>query len=413
MPDIDALLKRIRLAEDTTLERKQVLLAGDKVIAPTCHAFADELASFANTRGGTILLGVDDKSHAITGIPIEKLDAVEGWVQEICNDTVKPPLDALIRKISLPDPGGDDVPIIRVDLSRSLFVHKSPGGYFRRVGSAKREMGTDVLARLLQERSQSRMIRFDESPVIKASPDCLEAGLVHRFLRHDAVADLAMLRKLRVVADDDDGNPWATVGGILLCTREPEQWLPHARIQAVCYAGTRRDINYQLDARDCGGPLDQQVIEALHFARRNMRVAASKGLARVDRPQFSERALFEALVNAVAHRDYAMAGAQIRFHLFQDRVEFHVPGALANTLTPDSMELRQYSRNELIVSLLTRCEAPDQSGGARSHMMERRGDGVPIILNESRELSGRKPEYTVIDESELRLVIRAAQAAPE
>lgn len=409
MPDIDPLLKHIRLGEDATLEFKQILLSGEKVIAPTCNAFADELASFANTRGGTILLGVDDRSHAVTGIPVEKLDAVEGWVQEICNDTVKPPLDALIRKISLPGSGGDDVPIIRVDLPRSLFVHKSPGGYFRRVGSAKREMGTDVLARLLQERNQSRVIRFDESSVSKASPDCLDDALVQRFLRHGSVVDLTMLRKLRVVADDEDGIPWATVGGILLCTREPEQWLPHARIQAVCYAGTRRDINYQLDARDCGGPLDQQVMEALHFARRNMRVAASKGLARIDRPQFSERALFEALVNAVAHRDYTMAGAQIRFHLFQDRVEFHVPGALANTLTPDSMELRQYSRNELIVSLLTRCRVPDQSDGARSHMMERRGDGVPIILNESRELSGRTPDYAVIDEAELRLVIWAAQ----
>ena len=409
MQDVDALVKRIRLGEDATLEFKQVLLDRDKVIGPTRNAFADELASFANTRGGTVLMGVDDKSHAITGIPIEKLDAVESWVQEICNDTVKPPLDALIRKIYLPGPGGDDVPIIRVDLSRSLFVHKSPGGYFRRVGSAKREMGTDVLARLLQERSQSRVIRFDESPVSKASPDCLDDGLVRRFLRHDAVVDLAMLRKLRVVADDENGAPWATVGGILLCTHTPEQWLPQARIQAVSYAGTRRDINYQLDARDCGGPLDQQVIEALHFACRNMRVAASKGLARLDRPQFSERALFEALVNAVAHRDYSMAGARIRFHLFQDRVELHVPGALANTLTPDSMELRQYSRNELIVSLLTRCQVPDQSDGARSHMMERRGDGVPIILNDSRQLSGHTPEYTVIDESELRLIIWAAQ----
>ena len=409
MQDSDALLKRIRLGEDATLEFKQVLLSGDKVIGPKRNAFADELASFANTSGGTILLGVDDKSHTIIGIPIEKLDAVESWVQEICNDTVKPPLDALIRKISLPGPSGDDVPIILIDLSRSLFVHKSPGGYFRRVGSAKREMGTDVLARLLQERSQSRVIRFDESLVTRASPDCLDDGLVRRFLRHDTVVDLTTLRKLRVVADDEDGAPWATVGGILLCTREPEQWLPHARIQAVSYAGTRRDINYQLDARDCEGPLDQQVIEALHFARRNIRVAASKGLARLDRPQFSERALFEALVNAVAHRDYSMAGAQIRFHLFQDRIELHVPGALANTLTPDSMELRQYSRNELVVSLLTRCQVPDKSNGARSHMMERRGDGVPIILNESRELSGRTPEYTVIDESELRLVIWAAQ----
>lgn len=413
MQEIDALLKRIRLGEDATLEFKQVLLDGDKVIGPKRNAFADELASFANTRGGTILLGVDDKSHAIVGISIAKLDAVEGWVQEICNDTVKPPLDALIRKISLPGPVGDDVPVIRIDLSRSLFVHKSPGGYFRRVGSAKREMSPDVLARLLQERSQSRVIRFDESPVSKASPDCLDDELVHRFLRHDAVVDPAMLRKLRVVADDEDGTPWATVGGILLCTQEPEQWLPHARIQSVSYAGTRRDINYQLDARDCGGPLDRQVMEALHFARRNMRVAASKGLARLDHLQFSERALFEALVNAVAHRDYSMAGAQIRFHLFQDRVELYVPGALASTLTPDSMALRQYSRNELIVSLLTRCQVPDQRDGARSHMVERRGDGVPIILNESRELSGRTPEYTVVDESELRLIIWADQTAPE
>ena len=409
MPDIDELLKRIRLGEDATLELKQVFLAGDRVVGPKRHDFADELASFANSRGGTVLLGVDDKTRAITGVPIQKLDVVEGWVHEICSDTVKPPLDALIRKINLPGPGGDDVPIICVDLTRSLYVHKSPGGYFRRIGSAKREMRPDALARLFQERSQSRVIRFDESPVVKASPDCLDDGLVRRFLRHSAVVDLTMLHKLRVVADDEDGIPWITVGGILLCTHQPEQWLPHARIQAVSYAGTRRDINYQLDARDCGGPLDQQVMEALHFARRNMRVAASKGLVRRDRPQFSERALFEALVNAVAHRDYSMAGAQIRFHLFQDRVEFHVPGNLANTLTPDSMELRQYSRNELIVSLLTRCQMPGQSDGARSHMMERRGDGVPIILNDSRELSGRTPEYTLIDESELRLIIWAAQ----
>ena len=413
MQDVDKLLRRIRLGEDATLKFKQVFLDGDKIIGPKRHDFADKLASFANTRGGTVLLGVDDKSRGIVGIPIQKLDIVEAWVHEVCSDTVQPPLDALIRKISLPGPAGNDLPIIRVDLSRSLYVHKSPGGYFRKIGSAKREMRPDALARLFQERSQSRVIRFDELPVLKASPGCLDDQLVRRFFRHGAAVDLTMLRKLRVVADDEDGIPRATVGGIMLCTREPEQWLPHARIQAVSYAGARYDINYQLDARDCGGPLDQQVIEALNFARRNMRVAASKGLARLDHPQFSERALFEALVNAVAHRDYSMAGAQIHFHLFQDRIEFHVPGALANTLTPDNMELRQYSRNELIVSLLTRCHVPDQSDDARSHMMERRGDGVPIILNDSQEVSGRTPEYTVIDESELQLIIWAAQHKSE
>ena len=193
-----------------------------------------------------------------------------------------------------------------------------------------------------------------------------------------------------------------------MCTHAPDNWLPHAQIQAVSYAGERNDINYQTDARDLGGPLDSQVVEALHFLDRNMLVNAAKEVARRERPQFSERALFEALVNAVAHRDYSMAGARIRLHMFRNRIELYVPGSLANTLTPDSMHLRQYSRNELIVSLLARCRVPSSTTLDRTHMMERRGDGVPIILEESYALSGDYPEYTLIDDSELRLVIWSA-----
>jgi predicted HTH transcriptional regulator len=167
-------------------------------------------------------------------------------------------------------------------------------------------------------------------------------------------------------------------------------------------------MNYQNDARDLGGPLDAQVFEAMHFVRRNMRMGATKTTARVERPQYSERAVFEALVNAVAHRDYSMAGARVRLHLFRDRIELYVPGDLANTLTPDSMDLRQYSRNELIVSLLARCPASAAGDVGRSRLMDRRGDGVPIIIDESIAFSGRKPEYTLIDNGELRLVIWAA-----
>ena len=111
-------------------------------------------------------------------------------------------------------------------------------------------------------------------------------------------------------------------------------------------------------------------------------------------------------VNAVAHRDYSLAGSRIRLHLFGDRLELYVPGDLANTLSPDSLHLRQANRNELIVSLLARCPAP--SGLGRTHLMNRRGDGVPIIREECRHLSGRLPEYCMVDDSELRLVIRAA-----
>ncbi len=416
MDSLDDLSRRIRLGEDSELELKRVLLAGARVTDPGRGDFADELAAFANGRGGTLVLGVDDKTREILGLPIEHLDAVERWVREICNDSVKPALDAVIRKLELPDSTGKLVPFIRVDVDRSLFVHKSPGGYFRRLGSSKREMPSDVLARLFQERSQSRVIRFDESPVPGTSPAEIDHQLARRFVREGAEPTDALLRKLRIVADDGDGIPRITVTGVLLCTPDPQRWMPHAQIQAVSYAGDRRDVNYQSDARDIGGPLDVQVMEALHFVRRNMRVQAAKATMRVEFAQFSERAIFEAIVNAVAHRDYSMAGARVRLHLFGNRIELYVPGGLANTLTPDSMHLRQYNRNELVVSLLARCPVGTDEALGRSFLMDRRGDGVPIILEEGTRLSGRAPEYSVIDDSELRLVIWAAavlKAGPE
>ncbi len=399
------LARRIRLGEDSRLELKRVEIAGQRVKGPQRADFADELAAMANGRGGTAVLGVDDRSREVIGIPLDDLDVVEGWVRDICNDSVNPPLDADIRKLTLADSSGEWVPVIRIDIAPSLFVHASPGGYFRRIGSSKRRMAPDALARLMQERSYTRLIRFDETVVPRTAPSDLDYALTQRFVRAGPTEDT--LRKLRIVADDGDGAERLTLAGALLCTRAPQRWLPHAYIQAVGYAGERTDVDYQTDSRDIGGPLDEQVAEALHFVRRNMLVRAAKETARSERPQFSERAVFEALVNAVAHRDYSVAGSRIRLHLFADRLELYVPGALANTLTPDSLHLRQASRNELVVSLLARCPAP--GGLGRSRLMDRRGDGVPIIRDECERLSGRLPEYSLLDESELRLVMRAAE----
>ncbi len=403
----DNLLDRIRLGEDSTLELKSVNVSGPRVKSPNRHDFADELAAMANSRGGTVVLGVDDASKEVIGIPLNHLDIVEGWAREICNDSVKPALDADIRKFTLNDSDGHSVPIVRIDVARSLFVHKSPGGYFRRIGSSKREMSPDFLARQFQERSYSRLIQFDETIVPGTARSDLHYELARRFTSTDPIDDT--LRKLRIIASDSDGSEGLTVAGVLLCTANPQTWLPHAYVQAVSYAGERTDIDYQTDERDILGPLDKQVFEALHFIKRNMLVQAIKTNARSERPQFSERAVFEALVNAVAHRDYSMPGSRIRLHLFADRLELYVPGSLSNTMTPDSLHLRQSSRNELIVSLLARCQAP--TGLDRSHLMDRRGDGVPIIRDECERLSGCLPEYSLLDESELRLVIKAADSS--
>ncbi|MEW6246513.1 MAG: ATP-binding protein [Nitrospirota bacterium] len=404
----EELIEKIRLGEDSVFELKSVRFRGQKLAEPKRDDLADELAAFSNTAGGVLLLGVDAKTRDVEGIPIERLDAVEAVLREICNDSLKPPLTAQIVRMTLPDSVGTERAVIKVEVPHSLFVHKSPGGYFERIGSSKREMSPEKLARLFQQRSQARIIRFDEQAVPQTTPDTLVKELWERFAAELRDDPLVLLSKLKLITKDERGAWRATVGGVLLCSDQPEQWLPGACIEAVHYRSERPDSNYQEDARTITGPLDAQIREALAFVQRNMRIAAVKSPGRVEIPQYSLRAVFEAVVNAVAHRDYSMHGSKIRLFMFPDRLELYSPGALANTLTVDSLPLRQATRNELIASLLAKCPVAVDLDVGRGRLMDKRGEGVPIILEESRKLSGKLPEYTLLDESELRLTIYAA-----
>lgn len=403
---VPELLEKIRLGEDSLLELKSVRFQGSKLLISR-DELADELAAFANARGGVCVLGVEDGSRGVEGIPLERLDEVEAFVRQILNDSIRPPLDASIVKVSLPDATGGQQPVLRVDVPHSPFVHQSPGGYLRRIGSSKRQIPPDALARLFQQRSQARLIRFDEQAVPGARWHDLDEELWRRFLGDETEAEQVTLRKLRILTEDAEGEERASVAGVLMGSRSPERWLPGARIEAVRYRGTERDANYQVDAEPITGPADAQIRRAVAFVDRTMRHSAVKIPERWEIPQFSIRAVFEAVVNAVAHRDYSIHGSKIRLFVFDDRLELYSPGALPNSLTLESLPLRQSTRNELLTTLLGR--VPVQWQGTtrlgRGYFIEKRGEGVPIILRESRELSGRAPEYRLIDDSELLLTI--------
>jgi predicted HTH transcriptional regulator len=404
------LINKIRLGEDSYLEFKTVRFRGNKITGPSRNDLADELAAFANADGGVLLLGVDDKTKEIDGIPLDKLDIADRFLQGICNDSVKPPLSVNVLRMELPDTLGEERPVIIIDIPQSLFVHKSPGGYFRRQGSSKRELTPDLLARLFQQRSQSRMIRFDEQPVAGTSMENLDESLWKRFIGTSFEDSETVLKKLRIIAVDNEGIDRATVGGLLMCSRRPNEWLSGAFIEAVFYRGTEMDSNYQLDARKITGPLDRQIMEALYFVKRNMTIGAIKRPGRIDIPQFSLRALFEAVVNAVAHRDYSIHGSKIRLFMFKDRLELYSPGAPPNTLTVESLPLRQATRNELVTSLLAKCPVgEDSTEYGRQYLMDKRGEGVPVIFAESEKLAGTPPVYRLIDDTELLLTIFSAK----
>ncbi len=407
---MEDLQRRIGLGEDSSLELKRISATGKRVTDPDSRDMADEFAAAANAQGTTFLLGVCDKTREIVGIVPDKLDLVETWVRDICNDAVKPPVQASIRKLAVRDSHGSEKCVLRVDIPKSLFVHKGPHGYFYRIGSSKREMSPEQLARLFQQRSQTRLVCFDEQTVAVAEQTNLAPNLFRRFRTPlSPSSDMEFLRKLHLVAKDEDGAWRPTVGGILMSCVHPEEFLPSAYIQAVCYRGTQRNANDQLDARDITGPLDAQIFEACRFVSRNMRIAAVKSPARIDIPQYAMNAVFEAVTNAVAHRDYSIFGAKIRLHMFADRLEIMSPGGLPNSMSVEEIGERQFARNELICTCLSRCPLEERFADVdRSRIMDRRGEGVPVIVSASRRQSGRNPEYRLSGDAELKLTIFSA-----
>ncbi|MDO5104088.1 MAG: ATP-binding protein [Lautropia sp.] len=414
--DRKALLERIRLGEDSLLELKEVRLHRGRLQGPTQEDLANELAAFANSAGGTLVLGVKDAPREIIGIPLDRLDEMERIVQQACEQSIRPPLAPLIERMLLPDASGAEQAVIRVEVSRSLFVHQSPGGYLHRVGSSKREMAPDFLARLFQQRSQSRLIRFDETPVPRASMGDLDEALWRRFAPEESADQPEILLHKLGMADRDEMGHWRpTVAGILMACRQPQRFLPGAFIQAVAYRGSEIVANtsglYQIDAKDLTGPLDQQIMDACAFVLKNMKVGAIKHLTggREDIPQFDILSVFEAVTNAVAHRDYSIPGAKVRLRLFHDRLEIFSPGMLPNTMTPASMPFRQAARNEALTSLLARCPITDTALlSHRRRIMDKRGEGVPIILSRTEALSGQRPVYQIHDDSEVMLMLPAA-----
>ncbi len=155
------LLAQIRLGEDSRLELKAVKFSGDRVADPHPDGLADELAAFANSSGGVLVLGIEEPTRQPHGMSPEELTILEHWLQGIFNDRIKPPLLGRIEKWELPDGSGNPSPVLKVDIPRSLYAHESPNGHFYRIGSSKRKMSTEYIIRLGQQRSQTRMIRFD------------------------------------------------------------------------------------------------------------------------------------------------------------------------------------------------------------------------------------------------------------
>lgn len=396
--------RRVRLGEDSKWEFKQIEFSGDHPKSPRRDDLADEMAAFANANGGILLCGVSD-SGTLRGMSPTQATTLSRVLTEVSTDTVEPALRIDVVKREL-----DGKIIVLVEAPKGNFVHERAGQAFIRVGKTKRTMGRDECLRLAQERAQSRCMWFDQQAVPNTGFETLLERLWVPLISATMADDPQLaLTNMRLLTSDEFGVDRATVAGVLLCTDSPEKWLPQATIMATRYRGKDRSSG-QLDAQEIQGSLSSQIADAMKFVARNMRVAARKTPAREDIPQYSLAAVFEAVVNAVVHRDYSMATRRIRLSMFQNRLEIDSPGLLPNGMTIDGMDSSQSTRNEALASVFGRTSVGKIPGSRhRRNMMERRGDGVSIILKETHEITGSMPEYKVVDGSNLVLVIPAAR----
>ena len=393
---IDEIQSQLHLGEDSLAEFKEVRLDKHGRFALRPEAIAGEMVAFANAEGGCIFLGVDDES-LVQGIPPDRTDDLEQWVVNVARNSCDPPIDPIIQKFHLPRLDGNDAIVFLVKIRRGFNAHRTTSGrYYKRIGTAKYDLSALELGRLMQERSN--WFVFDEQIVPNATFDDLD---LKHLESHFGSQHTDVFRNTRVVAEVG-GELRPTVAGLLAFGQVPSNRLYSASISAAVYAGTECTSDDLVDDDQIQGCVGYQIDAVVSFVARHMKKPARKYVGRKDFPQYDLDAIYEAVVNAVVHRDYSISGSRIRVFLYDDRLEIYSPGKLPNTLQIEDLEFRVFTRNQLLVQFLSR----SRSRRTDRVYLESRGEGVRKILYASEQLSGRRPDYELFGD-ELRLTIWA------
>ncbi len=331
----------ISQGEGNTVEFKENL--------PTPTDLAKEMAAFANTDGGWLLVGVADQGE-IRGVKFNEQSAE--LVLNVARNNCVPHLHPHIETIDL---DGTTIAAIRVERGRQKPYQANERIYVR-IGASTRVATQVELLSMLQE---SGLLSFDQLPVLNATLDDLDLDKARAYLTQQTdpahlVADsevLELLTHLKVIVRYEEQRI-PSIGGLLLFGKAPQRELMHSELRAARFQG--RDVVGPIsDKLDCRGTLPEIIDQATEFVRRNRRIVPRmEGIRRIDVEEYPLPAVREAIANAVAHRDYALTGSSIRLFLFDDRLEIISPGRLIFPVTLESLGHTRETRNRLIVRVL-------------------------------------------------------------
>ena len=393
------LIELIRNGEDSTLEFKRDDIQN--------YDLAKALVAFLNLEGGVVLLGVEDDGQ-ISGTSRENLDE---WVAELCRVKIEPPVVPILSW-ARDAKSGRDVLAIRVTRGPDkpyARVHRGHKTYYIRVSNISREACREELERMYQA---SGRLRYGLKPVPGTALDSLDQRHLRDYFGRvlsgsippiNDVDQWQRLLKNLELATPSAGQVAVTVDGMLLFGKDPKRFLPQSGIRAICYLGPEPDYATRAD-EDLKGPMaplcdpeDGELVKlglvdkAWDFVRRNTTPSAYlQGARRIDRWDYPENVVREAVVNALVHRDYSIAGTDIMLVIFSDRLEVISPGRLPNTVTPAGMRLgMRYARNQTLVNVMRDYGYVDARGmGVRNKiipgMLAHNGTEPDLIEEEHR-----------------------------
>ena len=342
------------------------------------------ICAFGNTDGGLLVLGVDD-AGAVVGLR-DNLSAARERLASFFHTGCNVPVRARCDHAETPQGA---VLWIEVPKQRGLEPLRCDG----RVWVRRDRSTTEPSAMELQELFNAfGFVLTENQTIIAATVDDID---VDGFRRHLARQGLDLdepqpaleddLRNFRVIAEFD-GALRPTLFGLLAFGKHPQRFPGTGNfwINCVAYSGIDQAADLST-AREAKGRLDEQVTSAFGWAREFGHRERYVGLVREDIPLLPAAAIREALVNAVAHRDYAIIGSTIQIEVFTDRVQVTSPGALPNHLSIDNVRKGGVTRtrNEQVVNFLL-----------AHRFMERRGRGYLLMRQAMREFNGTEPELT-------------------
>jgi len=359
----------------------------------------ESLSAFANhTGGGVILLGLDE-NRAFEVIGVGDAHRIMEEVSGLAAENMEPALRPEFTLVEIQGKSVLAIEIFEVAPEQKPCFYKTAGlqsGSYIRVGNTNRQMSGYEIFSYLTARAQPT---FDEEPVREATLDDLDRERLEEYVRQLRRVRLDasylnrpfddVLRQLRIVRDVD-GVMRPTLAGLLMFGVYPQTFEPQLVITFLHYYGideaekTPRGERF-LDNRKFEGPIPDMVEAAVNYVMASIRKSSLiEGLLRRDIPEYPEEGVREAVVNAIAHRDYSpyVRGSYVQIRLFADRLEIQSPGGLYGNVTEETLEEEQSTRNRVLMRLME-----------DAHLVENRGSGIRAMIDAMRRLNLEPPRF--------------------